>query len=421
MLGCIADDVTGATDAAALMSRHGANVSQVLGIPTDLDCPKSDAVVVALKTRTIPPNEAIEQSLQAAKWLLNQGATQIYFKYCSTFDSSPTGNIGPVALALASYLNLNKILYSPAFPQNGRTVFMGHLFVGEKLISETGMARHPLTPMTDPDLKRMLSPQLSNAHVDLLPLSDIRTGRDKLLETLNQCGSHVIADAVMDEDLQAVSDALFEKADSQFLLTGGSAFAGYVIKNNLSIETSTTKSFSNDNSPSNALILSGSCSEATLKQVEFVEHKIPVLKLHPADIFENADALDKLVEEALEALSQGDLLISSSSSPIELLHIQSKYGAAKAGELIESIFGTIAQNAVNAGISTIIVAGGETSGAVAKALSVKSLKIGPEIAPGVPWTQSLDKNKLMLAFKSGNFGEVSFFDDALSKLREMTG
>lgn len=413
VLGCIADDFTGATDLAGLLARSGVKVSLRIGVPTKP--PKETAAfeVIALKSRTAPTLEAVAETRAALKWLKAAGAQRFFWKYCSTFDSTPEGNIGPVAEALMKDIGTEQTIYCPAFPENGRSIFMGNLFVGQQPLSESPMKHHPLTPMTDSNLMRLLQPQVTKP-VGLVDRMTVAKGAKPLSEALASLRSegtaHVIVDAVANSDLEVIAEACREMP----LLTGGSAVAMplpalYLADGTLSADATKTK---RPVLGAGAIILSGSCSAMTNAQVgDYIAHGAPAYQLDPLELAENGQ------QAAIDWLSKQDLdsapLIYATANPDSVRAAQEKIGVAEAGEIVEAALSACAIVARDAGVRRFVVAGGETSGAVTKALDVNQLDIGVEIAPGVPWTYCISNGaQIALTLKSGNFGTKTFFTDA---------
>jgi uncharacterized protein YgbK (DUF1537 family) len=412
LLGCIADDFTGATDLASMLVRHGMATVQLIGVPEErVDPGDARAVVVALKSRTSPADQAIAQSLAALAWLRTRGARQILFKYCSTFDSTDRGNIGPVSEALLEALGADFTIACPALPENGRSIYQGHLFVGDQLLSDTHMRHHPLTPMTDSNLVRVLQRQ-SRAPVGLMPYPVVDQGpeaiRARFDELRRQGVRQAVADAVSDRHLLALGAAAADLA----LVTGGSGIA-MGLPENFRREGMLAAGAPADrlpHAPGLAAILAGSCSAATLGQIE--RHRAanrPAFVLDPIGLADGGDDVQRALAFAKERLPEGPVLISSSAPPEEVAKVQERLGRERAGAAIEEAMAAIAQGLVEQGVRRLVVAGGETAGAVVKALGVKGLRIGPAIDPGVPWTTSLGEKPLALALKSGNFGAPDFF------------
>ncbi len=402
LLGAVADDLTGATDLCGVLAREGMRAVQTVGVARDVDLPPTDAVVVALKSRTAPVDEAVAQSLDALAWLRELGARRFFFKICSTFDSTPTGNIGPVADALLDALDAELALVTPAYPANGRTVYQGHLFVGDRLLSESSMANHPLTPMIDSDLVRVLGRQTGRA-VGLVPLHSVRTRLGERLAQLREHGvTYAIADAIEDDDLRRLAEATVEMP----LLVGGAGLA-LGLPRTFGIEPHSRAHDGPTDGP--AIVVAGSCSAATLQQVERMVARFPAVKV---DIV-SADATT-VADEATAQLGHGAVLVYTSARPDEVACAQERMGAQRSGEAAETLLAEVARRAVAAGARRVIVAGGETSGAVIHALGIRALQVGAEIAPGVPWMTSIGEPRLSLALKSGNFGGPDFFLEALA-------
>jgi uncharacterized protein YgbK (DUF1537 family) len=397
LLACIADDLTGATDLGVTLAREGLSVVQVNGVPGQLPAPRTDAVVVALKSRTSAPAEAVAWSLESLEWLRRAGARRVYFKVCSTFDSTPRGNIGPVADALLEALEAPFALVTPAYPRNARTVYRGNLFVGEVPLAESGMRDHPLTPMRDSNLVRVLAAQTRHP-VGLVGFDAVEGGAAAVRArsaALRQEGCRYgIVDAIRDEHLVAAGEACADMP----LAVGGAGLA-------MGIARSLARRAPKAAEPAlpkvggAAAILAGSCSEATLAQVAAAKGRYPSLRLDPAKL--DADAA---LAWAKPRLGDGPVMLYTSAPPGE------RAGGREAD--IEQAFRAIAKGLAAAGVRRFVVAGGETSGAVAEALGARALAIGPEIAPGVPWTATLGGEPMLLALKSGNFGGPDFFMQA---------
>ncbi|GAB4240244.1 MAG: four-carbon acid sugar kinase family protein [Methyloligellaceae bacterium] len=417
LLGAIADDFTGATDLANTLVRQGMRAVQTIGVPDeDVVLPEADAVVVALKSRTIVPEEAIAQSLEALAWLQARGARQFLFKYCSTFDSTDEGNIGPVADALLKALGETFTIACPAFPAAGRTIYKGHLFVGDVLLSESGMRNHPLTPMRDANLVRVLSRQTPHA-VGLVPFPAVDAGPQAVrssFETLRGRGvRHAIVDALTEEHLMSIGAAC---ADLK-LITGGSGIALGLPENFRAaglLEKGVAPAL--PAARGRAVVLAGSCSEATLAQVAHAKANWPARLIDPLSITDVEQEVAECVAWTLAQDEAVPVLLYSSQEPSVIRSVQERLGRSEAGDLVERVHAGVAAQLVGAGAGRLIVAGGETSGAVVQALGVKALEIGPEIDPGVPWTRTLGAQEIALALKSGNFGSGDFFEKALGML-----
>lgn len=417
LLGAIADDFTGATDLANMLVRGGMRTIQTIGIPSAPLAEEVDAVVVALKSRTIPAQQAVEQSLAALAWLQAGGCRRIYFKYCSTFDSTPRGNIGPVTDALMDALRTDFTIACPAFPENRRTICHGYLFVGDQLLSESGMKDHPLTPMTDANLVRVLAPQ-TRRKVGHIGYATVAAGLAAVREAthrLKEDGVGIaIVDALADADLRTIAEAYAELP----LVTAGSGvglgMAEYYRKAGLLTHSASAASLPRVRG--SAVVLSGSCSAATNGQVAHWAKSRPSFRLDPLRLAKDQSHADEAIAWARNQDSSKPVLIYATASAPEVKHIQQELGAARAGQLVEQAFARIAKGLVQAGVRRLVVAGGETAGAVVSSLDVRSLRIGPQIDPGVPWTESLDDPPIALALKSGNFGSPDFFEKALAQL-----
>ncbi|TDR89155.1 3-oxo-tetronate kinase [Enterovirga rhinocerotis] len=412
-LGVIADDFTGASDIANTIAKGGLSTVQFLGLP-DRPAPAScQAGVVALKSRSIPAGDAIAQSLQALDWLKEQGCRQVVFKYCSTFDSTPAGNIGQVGEALAERLGVKGVVACPAFPTTGRTIYQGHLFVGDRLLNESGMESHPLNPMTDSDLRRFLRLQTADP-VGLVPWSVVRRGGAAIRKALDDAAAQgetlVIVDAVSDDDLYAIGEAL----DGVPLLTGGSGIALGLARNILKGGTATAGSGSFAPVSGDEMILAGSCSNATRGQVERHAARHPTLRIDVGAVMDGRLGPEDILAFAREHRGKAPLAYSS-STPAEVKAAQERHGREAVAETLDRLFAEAARRLVEGGLRRLVVAGGETSGAVVGALGLRSLAIGPEIDPGVPALSSTEK-PLALALKSGNFGAPDFFEKALATL-----
>lgn len=420
LLGAIADDLTGATDLSLMLSREGMRTIQTVGVPpSNLDLKGYDAVVVALKSRTIPAAEAVSMSLAALEWLQAAGAKQVLFKYCSTFDSTPQGNIGPVTDALFNKMKAELTVVCPAFPANRRTVYMGHLFLADKLLSESPMRNHPLTPMLDSSLVRLMSAQ-SKLKVGLIPYEDVAGGVEALSEAYTSARSKgtqvLVVDAISDRDLRVIGESL---ADFP-LITGGSGI-GIGLPDNfrrrgLLKEVEKAEDFIAPKGQ--AAILAGSCSEATRLQIKTaLGVGVPGLKVEPTDIANGTTSVDNVVDWVL-AQDAAAPLVYSSAEPNEVRASQVALGREHSGEIIEKFLARTSVELRKRGVRKLIVAGGETSGAVVGALAPPALYIGPEIDPGVPWTLTVGETEAMaLALKSGNFGAPDFFIKAWDYLK----
>jgi uncharacterized protein YgbK (DUF1537 family) len=411
ILGCIADDFTGATDLANNLVQAGMRVVQTIGIPNE-PIDGVDAVVIALKSRTAPVAQATAESLESAKWLKAQGAKRIYFKICSTFDSTPAGNIGPVAEALADWLGAEFVPVTPAFPGNGRTVYQGHLFVGETLLGDSSMRHHPLTPMTESNLVKVLQAQLRGRKVGLVAHDTVCLGADAVRHSARRLIAHGRSMGIVDTVNQSALDVLAAAiaAEDWPLMVAGSGLA-------LSLPAALgCKAHAHAQDlpevRGDCAIVSGSCSAATNAQVAaFIAAGGPAF---PIDAM-RLDASQSLVNEALAwaapRLGRSPVLIYSTAEPDTVRAVQMAMGEAVAGDQVEQALSRIASGLVALGVRRLIVAGGETSGACVKALGIRTLRIGPQIDPGVPWCHA-EPADLRIALKSGNFGTIDFFHKA---------
>jgi len=421
-LGCIADDFTGATDLANNLVRSGMRVVQTIGVPTTPLSADVDAVVVALKSRTVPKGEAIAQSLEALKWLQAQGAEgrmpQIYFKYCSTFDSTPEGNIGPVTEALMDALATDFTIATPAFPDNGRTVFKGYLFAGNVLLNESGMQNHPLTPMTDANLVRVMQAQ-TKRKVGLIDYKTVALGETAIRERIQALRAEgvgvAIVDATSNEDLHRLGPALKDMP----LVTAGSGVA-IGLPANFGLQPSLQAS---QLPPASGLqaVVSGSCSVATNAQVaHFKATGRTALAIDPASLMNGqSDAVvQQVLAWAAPLMKDGPVLVYSTAEPEAVKQVQTQLGVAEAGALVEHALAAVSRGLVDLGVQQLVVAGGETAGACVQALGIAQLQIGPQIDPGVPWCFApTAAGGVHIALKSGNFGTEDFFSKAFEVLQ----
>jgi len=420
LIGAIGDDVTGSTDLALMLSKHGMSVVQTIGLPPpDVVLSNVQAVVVALKSRTAPVDQAVAASLAACDWLLGQGARQIFFKYCSTFDSTEKGNIGPVAEALLERLDAGITIYCPAFPENGRTVYNGHLFVGGDLLSDSSMRYHPLTPMIDSNLVRFLGKQVGNPQtVALIDYATVDRGTAAIRRRLSELAGgkcrHVVVDALTNRHLVAIGEACANLK----LVTGGSGVAMGLPSNfrRSGLLADSAGAAGLPRLPGGVVVLAGSCSAATRRQVGRMSASFPSVRLDPLELAAGGLRLEAIARWAAARADAGPVLIYSTAEPEQVAGAQAQLGREAAGHFVEQAMGELAKRLGQAGVRKLIVAGGETSGAVMAALKVRSLRIGPEIAPGVPWTMTEEEPRLCLALKSGNFGDDDFFEKAIRML-----
>jgi len=413
LLGCIGDDFTGSSDLANTLAKQGMRTVQYSGVP---DKPADDNVaagVVALKSRSIPAEEAIHQSLKALKWLQEQGCQQFFYKYCSTFDSTPKGNIGPVAGALIEALGADRVIVCPAFPGTGRSVYLGHLFVNDTLLSESGMQNHPLTPMIDSDIRRWLAKQteFEVGHVSALDVFAGAAAIKSCLDMQHDANKRlIVVDAIRDEDLMEIGRA----AANLPLITGGSGIAMGLPENFRKNGQIGEKNSIWTGENGRCVVLSGSCSSATRGQVEVHSRNNPSMEISPADVINDTINTDVASGWLLE--QPGVPLLYSSAAPEKVEAAQNTFGRETSSHALETFFADVAKRIIGAGVNRLIVAGGETSGAVAEALDITSMEIGPEIDPGVPAMRA--KPDLVLALKSGNFGAEDFFTKAVRILSQ---
>jgi 3-dehydrotetronate 4-kinase len=412
-LGAIADDVTGGTDLASVLRRGGLTVVQTLdslAIPVD-----ADAVVVSQKIRTAPAGVARSSAGAAAEALRSAGAEQIYFKYCSTFDSTDAGNIGPVIDELLARLEESFTIACPAYPTLSRTVYAGHLFVGQQLLSDSPMRHHPLTPMTDANLVRVLGRQ-TRARVGLVDLATIEGGPGAVASRFAELAGAGYGVAIVDALFDRHLDVIAEAGAGMRLITGGAALGGALARAN---HNPRRRGERERTVPVRAPIamLSGSCSAATLAQIEQVAGVLPTREIDPMKIAENPGELPRLIEWATDQVATGSVLLYSSGGPGKVQAVQQRLGHAPAAALVEQTFGSLAVALAGRGVRTFVVAGGETSGAVLEALNIRMLTFGDELDPGVPWTSSLEPDGFVFALKSGNFGSRNFFVKALERAR----
>ncbi len=406
----IADDFTGATDIAGFLVENGLQTIQINGVPTMDVAADIEACVVSLKTRSCHVNEAISQSLAAYEWGKKQGAEKFFFKYCSTFDSTEKGNIGPVTDALLEAMGEKMTVVCPALPVNGRSVYQGYLFVGDKLLNESGMQNHPITPMKDANLLRLMEAQ-ARGKAGLINQIVVNAGAPAIAEAMSvlkvEEKQYIVIDSITMEDLDIVATAIYDEVK---LFTGGSGLGGALAKHIKSGQTA-GQSATNLGKPqrNEAVILSGSCSLMTQAQVKLYKEQAPALQIDVEKCLNDKDYVNTLVSWYLEHKDGLVAPLFYATTDVESLkEIQEKYGSEKASQAVEQTFYDLAIKLKDNGVKNFIVAGGETSGSVTQALNVKAFYIGPQIAPGVPWVRSLDDD-LSLALKSGNFGDEQFF------------
>ena len=441
-LGCIADDFTGATDLANNLVRAGMRVVQTIGVPAGgAGIDDVDAVVVALKSRTTLPGLAVAQSLAACRWLKANGAEQIYFKICSTFDSTPRGNIGPVLGALMDELGCSFTIATPAFPDNGRTVFKGHLFVGDVLLSDSGMRHHPLTPMTDANLVHVLQAQLASCSAfadtatSAMPAAATPSRAPRRVGLLGHRATGDSVDAIRARiaALQAdgVAIAIADAIDNDDLVRLGAAVRGMpVVCAGSGLAIGLAANFGivpRDDAGSlpavdgHCAIVSGSCSDATRAQVaRFEADGGAARRIDAADTMgeHNAARIDDIARWAdgqWRMAPERPVLIYSTAAPAAVSAAQAH--DVGIGDRVEAFLAGVASALVAHGARSLVIAGGETSGACVQALSIERLRIGRQIDPGVPWCHATSPHApdgMHLALKSGNFGGDDFFTRAFA-------
>lgn len=422
LLGSIADDYTGASDLANTLTKNGLRTVQTVGIPDpSLALPDVDAVVVSLKIRSVAAKDAVAAALEAESWLRGRGAGHVLYKICSTFDSTDLGNIGPVTEALLSVSGGDIALVTPAFPETGRTVYLGHLFVNGQPLDESPLKDHPLNPMRDANLARVLTRQ-SRGKVGLVDMPTVTGGADAVrarLERLRAEGAAAaIADAVFERDLETLGEAALEMPVS----TGASGLGLGLARALLRSGRASASDGENDViRPVGGLaaVVAGSCSAATLKQLDAAERHMPVLRLDTEKLLAGSDEISAAIAWAGERIAEGPVAIAASAAPEVVSRLQARYGREASGHAVETATAAIAVELVERGVRRLVVAGGETSGATVDRLGIPAFLIGPEIAPGVPLLRTIGAggNDMLLALKSGNFGGEDFFATALSMMR----
>ncbi|MGU3541866.1 3-oxo-tetronate kinase [Methylobacterium sp. A52T] len=419
-LGCVADDYTGASDLANTLTKAGLRTIQTIGVPEDgRSLPEADAVVVALKSRSIPADQAVARSREAEAWLRARGAAHVMFKVCSTFDSTDAGNIGPVMDALRAEAGETVALVTPAFPETGRSVYQGNLFVGSVPLNESPLKDHPLNPMRDANLVRVLGRQ-SGSPVGLIDTATVAKGAEAVaarLDALAQEGKGAaIADAIFDSDLEVLGRAIVGRKFSV-----GASGLGLGLARALAADGRGTKDAAGaavgEPVGGASACLAGSCSQATLQQVAAAEAIMPVLRLDPARLLAGDDVVAEALAFAEERLASGPVLIATSAPPEAVRALQAAHGVDAAGHAIEAALAAIAEGLVARGVRRLVVAGGETSGAVVDRLGLTAFLLGPEIAAGVPVLRTAGRPEpMLLALKSGNFGGADFFGRALDMM-----
>ncbi|TBC67532.1 four-carbon acid sugar kinase family protein (plasmid) [Rhizobium leguminosarum] len=422
LLGSIADDYTGASDLANTLTKNGLRTVQTVGIPDPaLALPDVDAVVVSLKVRSVPASDAVAAAASAERWLRQLGAGHVLYKICSTFDSTDAGNIGPVTEALSDAAGGGVVLVTPAFPETGRTVYLGHLFVGGQPLNESPLRDHPLNPMQDANLVRVLTRQSRNA-VGLIDLTTIAAGPDAVkarLDALRTAGiTAVIADAIFERDLETLGEVALEMPVSTGASGLGLGLARALVRSGrISSDAATTADAIRPVGGLSAIV-AGSCSKATLHQLDIAERSMPVLRLDPERLLAGPDEIAAAISWAGDRISAGPVVIAASAAPETVARLQSLHGREASGHAIETATSIIAAELVGRGVRRLVVAGGETSGAAVDRLAIPAFLIGPEIAPGVPVLRTVGnaQGDMLLALKSGNFGGEDFFTAALAMM-----
>ncbi|MBY3384700.1 3-oxo-tetronate kinase [Rhizobium laguerreae] len=423
LLGSIADDYTGASDLANTLTKNGLRTVQTVGIPDpSLALPDVDAVVVSLKIRSVPASEAVTAATSAERWLRQRGAGHVLYKICSTFDSTDAGNIGPVTEALSDAAGGGVVLVTPAFPETGRTVYFGHLFVGGQPLNESPLKDHPLNPMHDANLVRVLTRQSRNA-VGLIDLTCIAAGAGAVkarLDTLSKAGvTAAIADAIFESDLETLGEVALETPVSTGASGLGLGLARALVRSGRISSSGATTADAIRPVGGLSAIVAGSCSKATLHQLDIAERSMPVLRLDPERLLAGPDEIAAAISWAGERISTGPVVVAASAAPETVSRLQSLYGREASGHAIETATSIITAELVERGVRRLVIAGGETSGAAVDRLAIPAFLIGPEIAPGVPVLRTIGnaQGDMLLALKSGNFGGEDFFTAALAVMR----
>jgi len=422
LLGAIADDYTGASDLANTLTKNGLSTVQTVGIPApSLALPDVDAVVVSLKIRSVAADEAVAAALKAEKWLRGRGAAHVLYKVCSTFDSTDRGNIGPVTEALSEATGGRTVLVTPAFPETGRTVYLGHLFVNGQPLNESPLKDHPLNPMHDANLVRVMARQ-SRGGVGLVDFPTVMAGPDAVkarLDALNAEGvATAIADAVLESNLETLGEVAWQTSSSTGASGLGLGLARAIVRSGRASSSGAAADDAIRPVGGLAAIVAGSCSAATLRQIEVAERSMPVLRLDTERLLEGSDEIAAAIAWAGERIAAGPVIIAASAAPDVVSRLQAQYGREASGHAIEAATATIASELVTRGVKRLVVAGGETSGATVDRLAIPAFLIGPEIAPGVPVLRTVgnEQGDMLMALKSGNFGGEDFFSAALAMM-----
>ncbi|MBY3174308.1 3-oxo-tetronate kinase [Rhizobium leguminosarum] len=421
-LGSIADDYTGASDLANTLTKNGLRTVQTVGIPDpSLALPAVDAVVVSLKIRSVPASDAVAAAASAERWLRQRGAGHVLYKICSTFDSTDAGNIGPVTEALSDAAGGGIVLVTPAFPETGRTVYLGHLFVGGQPLNESPLKDHPLNPMHDANLVRVLTRQSRNA-VGLIDLACIAAGAGAVKARLDALRTAdvttVIADALFERDLETLGEVALEMPVSTGASGLGLGLARALVRSGRISSGGATTADAIRPVGGLSAIVAGSCSKATLHQLDIAERSMPVLRLDPERLLAGPDEIAAAISWAGERISTGPVVVAASAAPETVSRLQSLYGREASGHAIETATSIITAELVERGVRRLVIAGGETSGAAVDRLAIPAFLIGPEIAPGVPVLRTIGnaQGDMLLALKSGNFGGEDFFTAALAMM-----
>ncbi|WCS26367.1 four-carbon acid sugar kinase family protein [Methylobacterium sp. NMS14P] len=419
-LGCVADDYTGASDLANTLTKAGLRTIQTIGVPeAGRTLPEADAVVVALKSRSIPADQAVARSREAEAWLRARGAAHVMFKVCSTFDSTDAGNIGPVMDALRADAGETVALVTPAFPETGRSVYQGNLFVGAVPLNESPLKDHPLNPMRDANLVRVLGRQ-SGSPVGLIDTATVARGAEAVAARLDALAEEgkgaAIADAIFDSDLEVLGWAIVDRKFSVGASGLGLGLARALVADGRGTRDAAGAAVGEPVGGASAC-LAGSCSQATLQQVAAAEAIMPVLRLDPARLLAGDDLVAEALAFAEARMPSGPVLIATSAPPEAVRALQAAHGVDAAGHAIEAALAAIAEGLVARGVRRLVVAGGETSGAVVDRLGLTAFLLGPEIAAGVPVLRTAGRPEpMLLALKSGNFGGADFFGRALDMM-----
>ncbi|WEX74622.1 four-carbon acid sugar kinase family protein [Sinorhizobium numidicum] len=423
LLGSIADDYTGASDLANTLTKNGLATVQTIGIPDpSLALPDVDAVVVSLKIRSVAADEAVDAATKAEEWLRGRGAGHVLYKICSTFDCTDQGNIGPVTEALCQAAGGATVLVTPAFPETGRTVYLGHLFVAGQPLNESPLKDHPLNPMHDANLVRVMARQ-SRGAVGLIDLATVTAGPSAVkarLDALRAAGvSAAIADAIFERDLETLGEVALQTPVSTGASGLGLGLARALARSGRASSAGAGTTDAMRPVGGLAAIVAGSCSAATLRQLDIAEQSMPVLRLDPEKLLAGSDEIAAAISWAGERISTGPVVVAASASPEVVSRLQARHGREASGHAIESATATIASELVARGVRRLVVAGGETSGAAVDRLAIPAFLIGPEIAPGVPVLRTIGnpQGDMLLALKSGNFGGDDFFTAALAMMR----